>query len=185
MPFCLAICPYCGCAAPKGFNARHGAKKRYTNTIFGTALTAPVWQGAKAWHVKAPLGLALMRKAAKLLCGRRNFSSFEAKNSVLKSKIASLSSVKLASKSGKITITFSGDRFLYKMAPIMAGTLVEVGLKRVKPEKIPSILLSKRRLGLQVVRRKKGLRQAPHRRPQNPRDPQVQARRRLRLQNPD
>jgi tRNA pseudouridine38-40 synthase len=131
--------------SPKGFNARHNAKiKVYEYHIWNRPYRS-VWNGANAWHVKLPLDVGLMRKAAKLLCGKRDFSSFEAKNSVLKSKIASLSSVRVSSRAGVIIITFTGNRFLYKMVRNMAGTLVDVGLKKIEPEKIPSILSSKKR----------------------------------------
>jgi tRNA pseudouridine38-40 synthase len=130
---------------PKSFNARHCAKiKIYEYRIWNRPYRS-VWNGANAWHVKLPLDVGLMRKAARLLCGKRDFSSFEAKNSVLKSKIASLSSVRLSSRAGIITITFTGNRFLYKMVRNMVGTLVDVGLKKIEPEKIPSILSSKKR----------------------------------------
>jgi tRNA pseudouridine38-40 synthase len=104
-----------------------------------------VWQGANAWHVWQALNVAAMRKAAKILCGRRDFSSFDAKNSVIVDKVARLSSVRVASKAGRVTITFTGDRFLYKMVRNMVGTLVNVGLGKTDPAKIASILRSKKR----------------------------------------
>lgn len=130
---------------PKGFNARYSAKKKtYQYTIWNRPYRS-VWDGANAWHVWQPLNLRAMREAAKLLCGRHDFSSFDAKNSVILDKVARLEGVKIASRSGKLTITFTGDRFLYKMVRTMVGTLVDVGLGKTEPIMITHILGSKKR----------------------------------------
>ncbi len=129
----------------KGFNARYDAvKKSYQYHIWNRSYRS-VWHGTNAWHIRQPLNVQLMRKAAKVLCGKHDFSSFDAKNSVILDKVARIASIRISSAAGKITITFTGDRFLYKMVRNMAGTLVDVGLGKTEPEKIGSILRSKKR----------------------------------------
>ena len=45
----------------------------------------------------------------------------------------------------KIWIELTGNGFLYNMVRIIAGTLVEVGLGKIKAEEINDIMESKRR----------------------------------------
>ena len=40
----------------------------------------------------------------------------------------------------RIYIELTGNGFLYNMVRIIAGTLVDVGLGKIKPEKIPEII---------------------------------------------
>ena len=40
----------------------------------------------------------------------------------------------------RIYIEFTGNGFLYNMVRIVAGTLVDVGLEKIKPEEIPNII---------------------------------------------
>ena len=45
----------------------------------------------------------------------------------------------------RIKIELTGNGFLYNMVRIIAGTLVDVGLGKIKPEEITSIIESKDR----------------------------------------
>ena len=45
-----------------------------------------------------------------------------------------------------VTITVAGNGFLYNMVRIIAGTLVDAGLGRIKPESVTDILNSHDRL---------------------------------------
>ena len=42
-----------------------------------------------------------------------------------------------------IVIDLTGNGFLYNMVRIISGTLVDVGLGKIKPEEIPNIIESK------------------------------------------
>jgi len=130
---------------PQGFNARrHALKKTYEYHIWNRHYRS-VWQGQNAWHIKVPLEISLMRKAARKLTGSHDFSAFDAKNSALKDKVARLLSIQINSRGGAVTITFTGTRFLYKMVRNMVGTLVDVGTGKTKPEDVAVILGSKKR----------------------------------------
>lgn len=130
---------------PQGFNVRRDARqKEYEYHIWNRPYRS-VWRGADAWHVKMPLDINAMRKAARLLCGRHDFSAFDAKRSTITNKTARLLSIRVSSKAGKVTINFTGDRFLYKMVRNIVGTLVDVGLGKTKPEIVSGVLRMKKR----------------------------------------
>ena len=46
----------------------------------------------------------------------------------------------LYEKDDRIYIELTGNGFLYNMVRIIAGTLVEVGLEKIEPEKIEEII---------------------------------------------
>ena len=61
---------------PEEFHARFDAKgKRYFYLIWNHAAMNPLLHN-RAWHVKVPLNLERMQKAAKLFVGRKDFKSF-------------------------------------------------------------------------------------------------------------
>ena len=45
----------------------------------------------------------------------------------------------------RIIIELTGNGFLYNMVRIIAGTLLDVGIGKIKPEEIPEIIESKNR----------------------------------------
>lgn len=91
------------------------------------------------WHYFHPLNLDAMRHAAQSLLGTHDFTAFT--NRLDKNPLCSLSSIEVH----PLQITFRGDRFLYKMARNLAGTLLYVGSGKLSLEQIPLILQSRDR----------------------------------------
>jgi tRNA pseudouridine38-40 synthase len=136
------------------FDSRFDAKsKEYEYLIYNGEILSPLLRNS-VWHVKPKLNISAMRKAARLLIGKQDFSSFCASNSddndfvrtlknieIRKSKIEIWDSCKLSVVSCK----FKGDGFLYKMVRNMVGTLVDVGWGKKTPEQVRMILQGKDR----------------------------------------
>jgi len=128
-----------------GFNARYKAKlKVYRYEIWNSPWRS-VWRGKNAWHVPKPLNTACMAKASRYLTGRHDFSAFDASGSTQDNKTALIKKISIKRVRGKITLRFTGDRFLYKMVRNIVGTLVQAGLGKIRPEQIKDILLSRDR----------------------------------------
>ena len=62
-----------------------------------------------------------------------------------KSKVRTVYSIDIEKNGCDITMTFTGNGFLYNMVRIMAGTIVECGEGKIQPEDVPKILESKTR----------------------------------------
>lgn len=125
---------------PLEFNARFdAAKKIYQYRIWNKACRS-VWAQKVSWQIIKPLNVELMRKSAGHLEGRHNFSAFDAKGGTQKNKIVNLEKIKIRRSGGNIIITFTADRYLYKMVRNIVGTLVEAGLGRIKPSMVKNIL---------------------------------------------
>ena len=87
-----------------------------------------------------------MKEAATHFVGSHDFKSCQATGGPLKhSTVRTINDLQVNQTGEKITIDVTGDGFLYNMVRIIVGTLVEVGLGRIKPSQIDEILLSKDR----------------------------------------
>ncbi len=127
------------------FNPRFEAKtKKYRYDIWNGPFRS-VWQGRNSWYISKPLDMSLMKKASKMLLGRHDFSAFDASGSMQANKTANIEDIDIARRDGKISLTFTGDRFLYKMVRNIVGTLVDVGKGKIHPGKVFEILEGKNR----------------------------------------
>jgi tRNA pseudouridine38-40 synthase len=87
-----------------------------------------------------------MRSAAELFIGTHDFSSFTANPGYKrKSTVRNISHCSIRKSGPLITVIIRGEGFLYKMCRGMAGTLVQVGLGKLRPNEIQSILVKKDR----------------------------------------
>ena len=106
------------------------------------------------------LDIEKMKLAASYLNGTHDFSAFMTKNNYQINKIRIICcSVEWVeenildlygqtinkNKEKIIRIKIFGNAFLYNMVRIISGTLVEVGVGKIKPEEIPDIIKSKDR----------------------------------------
>ncbi len=86
-----------------------------------------------SWHYPRPLDLASMRRSAATWLGTHDFSAFTTEpqpNSVR--TLHRLDLIQLPEE--RLCIAMSGDRFLYKMARTLAGTLANIGSGKLPEE---------------------------------------------------
>ena len=81
-----------------------------------------------------------MKKAVKHFEGEHDFKAFKASGTSSKSSVRTIYEAKVYQECDKIFIELTGNGFLYNMVRIIAGTLVEVGIGKIEPEKIPEII---------------------------------------------
>ena len=115
----------------QSFHARFSATaKIYRYRIWNAAVLPPLEYG-RAWHLREPLDFKEMCGAAKLFLGRHDFASFAAnRGAPVGDTVRTLRRVQLRQAGPLISIEWEGDGFLYKMARLVAGALVQVGLGR-------------------------------------------------------
>lgn len=127
------------------FHARFDAVgKRYSYRIWNSP-GKPVWIRDRAWHVRAPLNLAAMRRAARGLLGRRDFRSFSTTDRRRGGTVRRLIAIRIARRGRLVRVDFEGDGFLYNMVRAIVGTLVEVGRGRIAPGAVTGILAARDR----------------------------------------
>jgi len=137
-----------GREVPADFHARFlTSGKTYTyrilNNRHGSALLR-----ATRWHVPVPLDVPAMREALSFLPGTHDFAAFQAAGGTAKTTVRTVNSAELACAGPEITITVSGNAFLYNMVRIIAGTLAEVGLGKREKDAFARAFVSLDRLDL-------------------------------------
>lgn len=119
--------------------------KEYHYHICNCSFQSPFYQ-AFSWHYRIPLDLELMRQAASLLIGERDFSAFT--NQRLPVEKAHRRVTRIAFHTlpdQRLRIEIEGASFLYKMVRNLVGTLVYIGSQKISLSMLPQILLSRDR----------------------------------------
>lgn len=131
--------------APPRFHARLNAREKEYRYDIRTDSVPDVFARRYQYALGEQLDVPAMRRAAALLCGTHDFAAFCTRANEKKSTVRTIKRISLDERGGVLRITFVGDGFLYNMARILAGTLVEVGQGRRAAEGIPAVLSSKKR----------------------------------------
>ncbi len=133
---------------PETFHAQYSALgKVYAYHIFLKKVLSP-FERFYGWHISYPLNLEAMKRAAALLVGTHDFTSFAThafEGSASKNPIRTLSRIEFFEEEGQLRLEFEGNGFLYKMVRNLVGTLVDVGTGKFSPEAILGILHAKDR----------------------------------------
>ena len=128
------------------FHSRLTCKKktyRYVinNSKYGTA----IYRNLET-HIPIKLNIEEMQKAIKFFEGEHDFKAFKSSGTSSKSSVRTIYKAEVKKMpNDKIWIELTGNGFLYNMVRIIAGTLVEVGLGKIKANEINDIMESKRR----------------------------------------
>lgn len=131
---------------PERFHARFDAKAKTYRYVIHNTKHRNVFDRNYCLYVGPTLNVAAMQEAATHFIGTHDFKSCQATGGPLKhSTVRTISDLQIDQTDEKITIDVTGDGFLYNMVRIIVGTLVEVGLGRIKPGQIDGILQSKDR----------------------------------------
>ena len=96
-------------------------------------------------NISEKLDVSKMKEAIKYFIGEHDFKAFKASGTSSKSSVRTIYEATVYKKDDRIYIELTGNGFLYNMVRIIAGTLVEVGKCKIRPEEIPSIIQSKDR----------------------------------------
>ena len=130
--------------APERFHARLScAGKTYLYRIWNSPEPC-VFERKYVWRVTDALDEDAMRRAFEYLTGTHDFAAFHTGRGK-KSTVRRIERIELCCDGPEKRIFYRGDGFLYNMARILTGTLVEVGAHRLSPDAIPAILERKER----------------------------------------
>ena len=112
------------CEVPLDFHPRHqDTIKTYEYRILNRSLPLPQYR-LYTHFVYEPLDVEKMREACPYFIGEHDFASFCASGSQAESTVRIIYDLHVAKSGEVITITVSGNGFLYNMVRIIAGTLI-------------------------------------------------------------
>ena len=143
------------------FNARFNAKRKtYCYKMYISKHRRPMLEPTHE-HVIVPVDIDKIKEACKIIEGTHDFKCFEASGSVIKNTVRTIYSIEVetsplqsfcddesyAEKNGMLTdselcVSVTGNGFLYNMVRIIAGTLLYVGIGKMKPDDVRSLLKS-------------------------------------------
>lgn len=131
---------------PEEFHAcRSATEKLYRYRIVNRRLALP-FESPFAWHVRAPLEVGAMRRAAAALVGRRDFAAFATAGGQQETTVRELRRLVLTERPGGILeLEAAADGFLYRMVRNVTGFLVDVGLGRRGADEVEEVLASRSR----------------------------------------
>jgi tRNA pseudouridine38-40 synthase len=86
-----------------------------------------------------------MNAAARLLIGKKDFTSFAKIHTDVKNHICQLSYAKWVQKGDQVIFEIRANRFLRNMVRAIVGTCVDVGLNKIKLDEFKEIIESKDR----------------------------------------
>lgn len=130
-------------AARPGFHARFSAKgKIYRYSIWNNPSMLPT-ERDRAWHVPHAVDPALLRLACDTFIGTHDFAAFSAnRRNDPRSTIREITAIQCSQRGPRITLTFHGTGFLYKMVRMLTAAAIRCATGRIDLADLRSRLTS-------------------------------------------
>ena len=120
-------------------------RKTYRYIINNSEVSSAIYRNLET-HIPIKLNVEKMQEGAKYFEGEHDFKAFKASGTSSKSSVRKIYKAEVKSMpNNRICIELTGNGFLYNMVRIIAGTLVEVGMEKIEPKDIKTIIDSKDR----------------------------------------
>ena len=131
---------------PMDFHARFNSRgKRYLYKIRNAA-EPDMFQRNQCYQIERPLDHEAMHRAGQHIVGEHDFRCFMASGSqVGEDTVRTVYDLSVTREGDWITLSISGNGFLYNMVRIITGTLVEVGLGQRTEESVAETIRSGQR----------------------------------------
>ena len=125
------------------FHARYNCKGKTYRYIINNHEFPSALNRFREFHIAQELNVEEMKKALQFFEGTHDFKGFKSSGgSEKKTTVRTLTKCELKEENKIITVELSGDGFLYNMVRIIVGTIVDVGLGKIKADDIPDIIAS-------------------------------------------
>ena len=127
----------------EAFHARFDSKGKMYRYVIYNGDDQNIFRRKYCYQVATPLDVDAMAEASKHIVGTHDFACFQsAGGQERETTVRTVYSLNVFRDGKDVVIEIAGDGFLYNMVRIIAGTLVEVGLGKRKPEDLISIIES-------------------------------------------
>ena len=120
------------------------SRKTYEYRILNRKLPLPT-QRLYSNHIYYDLDVALMQAAADYLVGEQDFKSFCNIQAKVTDTVRTIYRLEVTKNEDIITISITGNGFLYNMVRIIVGTLIKFGRGEYPPEHMVDILKGRNR----------------------------------------
>ena len=127
------------------FHSRFDALERVYEYIITNRNSSLALNKNRSWHVKKKIDIKLLKKGAKILTGKHDFSTFRASSCSAKSPIKKINYIKIIKKDDNIFLEFSSKSFLQNQVRSMVGCLKYLACKRLNFNEFKKVFKSKDR----------------------------------------
>ncbi len=124
------------------FHSRYSCKKKTYRYIINNSENGTAIYRNLQYNFSQKLDEIKMNEAIQYFVGEHDFRGFKASGTSSKSSVRTIYSGSVIRENDLVIIQITGNGFLYNMVRIIAGTLVEVGLSKIKPNEIKEIIQS-------------------------------------------
>lgn len=127
------------------FHSRYNAKhKTYRYIINNSKCGTAIYRNLE-YSYPFKLDVEKMKQASKYFEGEHDFKAFKSSGTSSKNSVRTIYKAIVKQEGEKIIIELTGNGFLYNMVRIISGTLLDVGLGKIRAEEIPEKIESKDR----------------------------------------
>jgi len=124
------------------FHSRYNCKeKTYRYVINNSSQGSAIFRNLE-YHFPVKLNIEAMKSAIKFFEGEHDFKGFKSSGTSSNNSIRTIYKAEIKQENDQILIELTGNGFLYNMVRIISGTLVDVGLGKIKPDEIINIINS-------------------------------------------
>ena len=127
------------------FHSRYNAKNKTYRYIINNSKTGTAIYRNLEYCYPIELDVEKMKEAAKYFEGEHDFKAFKSSGTSGKNSVRTIYNAQVRKEGERIFIELTGNGFLYNMVRIISGTLLDVGLGKIKPEDIKEIIEKKDR----------------------------------------
>jgi tRNA pseudouridine38-40 synthase len=111
------------------FHSRYSCKQKTYRYVINNSETGSAIYRYLEYHYPIKLDVKKMKKAIKYFEGEHDFKAFRASGTGSKTSVRKIYKADIIEDGDRIYIELTGSGFLYNMVRIIAGTLVDVGLR--------------------------------------------------------
>jgi tRNA pseudouridine38-40 synthase len=128
------------------FHAQHHAESKTYRYLVDTSATGDPWRRRYALAFPLPMDEPAVDAALRLLPGTKDWSGFAGSACTVDDRVRTITEARrLPLRPGLQAFVFTADGFLTHMVRNLVGTLLEVGRRKMGPERIEEALLTRDR----------------------------------------
>jgi tRNA pseudouridine38-40 synthase len=144
-------------AVDPAFHARSSAVARGYRYVIDNRPTRSALERLRACWWREPLDAGRMNRAAQLLLGQHDFSSFRAAECQSRSPLRCVHALRVSRQESKVIIDITANAFLHHMVRNIAGTLLAIGSGERTESWLAAVLAARDRRGAGMTAPAQGL----------------------------
>ena len=130
---------------PERFHSRLWAKEKTYTYYIDMDEKSSVFARKYTYAVGKGLDVGAMEQAVGYLVGTHDFAGFCSNKKKKKSTVRTIKDIRFQVSKNCLSVSVTGDGFLYNMVRILVGTLIEIGLGKRTPDSVKAVLDSRDR----------------------------------------